>query len=216
MVLMGPPGAGKGTQARMLAEDLGVAVVSTGDILREEVRRASALGKSAKAFMDKGALVPDELVVAMVRNRLCRDDCQRGFVLDGFPRTVEQAQALDAMLEERGEAIGLCVSISVPETELVRRLSGRRTCRVCGWMCHLLFDPPAKEGVCDRCGGELYQRNDDREEVIEERLSVYQKETAPVLSYYAHRGLLREIDGRGSREGVFASIKDELANRRGE
>ncbi len=206
VVLMGPPGAGKGTQARQLEQKHGVPQVSTGDILREAVQQGTELGVRAKTYMDRGELVPDELVAGLVAERLAAPDCQSGFILDGFPRTVAQAEILTHYLEERGKPLDAVISIQVPQEEVLRRLSGRRVCQKCGAMYHKVFSPPAQEGVCDQCGGDLYQRSDDREETIKARLEVYERSTAPLLAYYRQKGLLCEVAGVGSFEEVEAQI----------
>jgi adenylate kinase len=180
--------------------------ISTGDILRAALKEKTPLGLEAKQYMDQGKLVPDEVVVGIVRDRLKASDCQGGFILDGFPRTVPQAEALETTLKAMNRGIGHVISIEVDNAELLKRLGGRRTCRNCGAMYHLVFDPPKKEGVCDTCGGELYQRADDQEKTIRERLKVYDKQTAPLIQYYRGKGLLRAIDGVGGVEEIFQRI----------
>lgn len=200
VVLLGPPGAGKGTQAQRLAGRLGVPHIASGDLLREHRRRGTDLGRQAEAYMQKGLLVPDDLVVRMVLERLAQPDCRDGYLLDGFPRTVAQAQALDRALGPEGvERVAL---LQVPEGELVARLTGRLTCRACGAVYHPVTAPPASPGRCDRCGGELYQREDDREEVVRERLRVYWEQTAPLVDYYRGQGKLVGVDGNGTVEQV--------------
>ena len=206
VVVMGTPGAGKGTQAGLLAERSGAAHISTGDILREAVANGSTLGAEAQRYIDQGLLVPDEIVIGVVEERLSARDCEAGFILDGFPRTVDQARALDAMLARRGVPLDAALYIAVPEADALERLVGRRTCVQCGAMFHVLFGPPARPGRCDRCGGELVQREDDREETIRRRLDVYARQTAPVLDYYRAASLLREVAGTGSREDVFHRV----------
>lgn len=203
---MGAPGAGKGTQAKLLRERAGVPHISTGDILRKARDEGTPLGLEARRFMDAGRLVPDAVVVGIVEERLRHADCAPGFILDGFPRTLPQAEALDALLARSGQTLGAALHIAVPGDELVRRLSGRRVCRACGTMFHITFNPPARAGVCDRCGAELTQREDDREATIRERMDVYGAETEPVLRHYRAAGLLREVVGVGSREEVFARV----------
>ena len=206
LILLGPPGSGKGTQAKKIVERYHIPQISTGDILRAAVKEQTPLGKEAKAYMDQGKLVPDEVVIGIVRDRLKAADCKNGFILDGFPRTVPQAEALAATLQTMNRTIDYVVSIDVNNEELLKRLTGRRTCRGCGVMYHLIFDPPRKEGVCDRCGGELYQRDDDKEETIKERLRVYDAQTAPLIAYYRDKGSLRTIDGVGAMEQIFQAI----------
>jgi adenylate kinase len=206
IVLVGPPGAGKGTQAQTLRQTFAIPHISTGDILREAVKAGTALGKQAQSYMDAGELVPDQLVTDVVAERLQRADCARGFLLDGFPRTIAQAEALTVELNRHNKPLDAAVSVVVPQAELVERLSGRWVCRSCGAMYHERFDPPQKLGVCNRCQGELYQRNDDKAETVRARLEVYERSTAPLLSYYRERGLLREIDGLGTPETVSQRI----------
>ena len=206
LILMGPPGAGKGTQASRLAQRLQVPAISTGDMLREEIRAGSALGREVRAYMDRGALVPDQLIIAIIEGRLQREDCSRGFILDGFPRTVTQAEALDRALYQLGGSVHRVGSLNVPTEEVVKRLSGRRTCRDCSTPYHVALDPPSKHDTCDICGGALQQRDDDHEHVIAKRLEVYARDTAPLLDYYRNRGLLAEIDGRGKHDDVLAAL----------
>ena len=206
VVMIGPPGSGKGTQAKLLREKFRVCHVSTGDILREADAAGTPLGVQARNHMSHGLLVPDAVVIGIVDERLAQPDCATGFVLDGFPRTVPQAEALDATLAGRGQEITTAVSLAVPRAELLRRLSGRRVCRSCGTLFHVAFDPPKTDGVCTRCGGELFQRDDDREESVARRLEVYERETAPVLGHYKAKGVLRAVDGTGSRDDVFARV----------
>ncbi len=206
LILLGPPGAGKGTQAKRLIERYGIPQISTGDILRAAVREGTELGRKAKQYMDAGQLVPDEVVIGIIRERLKEADCAKGFILDGFPRTVPQAEALKSVLAELGQALDHVVSIEVPDEDLVERLTGRRTCRSCGAMYHIKFSPPKQEGICDRCGGELYQRDDDREETIRARLKVYHEQTAPLVEFYEREGLLRRIDGVGSVDEIYRRI----------
>jgi adenylate kinase len=202
LVLLGPPGAGKGTQAQALAGHLGVPQISTGDIFRANVTEGTPLGEKAKAFMDAGDLVPDELTVEMVRGRLAEEDAAGGFLLDGFPRTVPQAKVLGDMLAELGNPLDVVIELVVDDDEVVRRLSGRRTCRRCRHVWHLDFDPPSVEGVCDLCGGELFQRDDDKEETIRHRLDVYREQTAPLVGFYAEQGLLVGLDAMGPVDDV--------------
>ena len=206
LIIMGPPGAGKGTQSRRLGEHLGIPVISTGEILRDEIKRKTSLGSQAKRHMDKGELIPDALMVGVIEERLRRPDCERGFILDGFPRTVAQADALHKTLGQIGGSLEHAVSLSVPNDELLKRLSGRRTCRDCGAMYHIIFDPPTNAGLCNKCNGELYQRDDDHEDIVRSRLDVYDQRTAPLLRYYQDRGVMVEVDGIGGRDDVLARI----------
>ena len=206
IVLVGPPGAGKGTQARVLQGTLGIPQISTGDLLREAVKAGTALGKKAQEFMDKGELVPDQLVTDLVAERIQKPDCTTGFLLDGFPRTIAQADALSAELAKQKRRLDAVVSIVVPRQELVSRLGGRWVCRSCQAMYHEVFNPPKRNGVCDSCQGELYQRSDDTPETVNARLEVYERSTAPLLSYYRERSLLYDIDGTGKLEEVSERI----------
>jgi adenylate kinase len=202
LVLVGPPGAGKGTQAQFISSNLSIPKISTGDIFRYNVSTGTELGRQAKAFMDKGDLVPDEVTIAMVSSRLQEDDAQVGFLLDGFPRNVPQAETLKKMLAEWDTKLDIVLELVVDDDEVVRRLSGRRTCRKCGRIWHVVFDPPARQGICDDCGGELFQRDDDQEETIRHRLDVYQQQTRPLIAYYADEGTLLGIDATGPVEEI--------------
>jgi len=202
LVLVGPPGAGKGTQAQFIAAHLAVPKISTGDIFRANVSQGTPLGKQAKKYMDAGDLVPDEITIGMVRDRLAEPDAARGFLLDGFPRTVPQASRLDEILADMDTRLDVVLELVVDADEVVRRLSGRRTCRNCGHIWHVDFDPPTKEGVCDNCGGELFQRDDDKADTIRHRLDVYEEQTAPLIGYYAERGILVGIDATGPVDDV--------------
>ncbi len=206
LILLGPPGAGKGTQAKRLMEKYGIPQISTGDILRAAVKEGTEMGKKAKEFMDAGKLVPDEVVIGIIDDRLKEDDCKSGYMLDGFPRTVPQAEALDEVLEKMGSKIDHVVSIEVPERELIGRLTGRRTCKDCGAGYHLMFDPPKAEGVCDKCGGQLYQRDDDNVETVTNRLKVYNDQTQPLIDYYTNKSLIRPIQGLGEIGEIFERI----------
>ena len=206
LILLGPPGAGKGTQAQMIVDRYHLPQISTGDILRAAVKEGTSLGKQAKTLMDRGQLVPDEVVIGIIDERLRASDCKTGFILDGFPRTNPQAEALQAILTKIGKSVDHVINIEVDPEELVRRLTGRRTCNNCGGMFHILFHPPKKEGVCDRCGGTLYQREDDGEETIRTRLKEYQKLTAPLIQYYQNKKLLRSIRGVGGQNQIFEQI----------
>ncbi|WP_248964965.1 adenylate kinase [Sphaerisporangium perillae] len=210
VVLVGPPGAGKGTQAQYIASNLSIPKISTGDIFRANVSGGTDLGKLAKEYMDRGDLVPDEVTVAMVRDRLGEPDAQEGFLLDGFPRNVPQAQILNKMLAEFGTSLDIVLELVVDDDEVVRRLAGRRTCRSCGKVWHVVFDPPSQVGVCDACGGELFQRDDDREETIRHRLEVYQQQTAPLISFYADEGILHGVDATGPVEEITERAMSEL------
>jgi adenylate kinase len=207
VIFLGAPGAGKGTQARRLAAESGVPQVATGDMLREAVAEGTPLGREAKRYMDQGALVPDEVVIGLVDERLSRADARSGYVLDGFPRTVAQAEALDALLRRRGQGLDRVVFFDVSRDELLRRLTGRRICRQCGSTFHLVSAPPKAPGRCDQCGGELYQREDDAESTVGRRLDVYHTQTAPLLDYYGARGLLARVAGEGPVERVAAEIR---------
>lgn len=209
LVMLGPPGAGKGTQAKRLAERLGVPHISTGDILRSAAAAGTPLGKEARRYMDDGGLVPDPVMVGLVEERLGQPDAGRGYILDGFPRTVGQAEALDAMLAKSGRPIDAVLKIAVPRDELVRRLAGRRTCGDCGMMSQVAVDQ-GPNGRCDSCGGPLLQRDDDRLETVGRRMEVYERETAPLVGHYRGKGLLREVVGTGSRDEVFVRITGEL------
>jgi adenylate kinase len=202
LVLVGPPGAGKGTQAQFVSAHLAVLQISTGDIFRAHVSHGTQLGKQAREFMDAGDLVPDEITVAMVRDRLESDDADRGFLLDGFPRTVPQAVQLDEILRELDTELDVVLELVVDDGEVVRRLSGRRTCRSCGHIWHVDFDPPSADGVCDNCGGQLFQRDDDQPATIRHRLEVYYEQTAPLIGYYAEQGILVGIDAMGPVDDV--------------
>lgn len=202
LVLVGPPGAGKGTQAQFISSHLSVPKISTGDIFRANVSEGTELGKQAKEYMDAGDLVPDEVTIAMVRERVGEDDASKGFLLDGFPRTVPQAEIFDAILSERSAELDVVLELVVDDDEVVRRLSGRRTCHNCGHIWHVDFDPPRTEGVCDICGGDLFQRDDDMPETVRHRLEVYYEQTSPLVGYYAEHGILVGIDAMGPVDDV--------------
>lgn len=206
LVLLGPPGAGKGTQARMLAERFGATHVASGDLLRTAVKQKTPLGLEARGYMDRGALVPDELVLKLVQEHLDKSDGDKGFILDGFPRSVSQAEALGRMLKSRGVSLDRVVAIIVPDDEIVKRISGRRTCKNCGAMYHIIYDPPRNAGICNSCNGELYQREDDAEDTVRMRLEVYNAETKPLLEYYGRAGLLAKVNGVGRPEEIQAQI----------
>jgi adenylate kinase len=206
LVLLGPPGAGKGTQARLLQDKFHIPQIASGDLLRAAVRARTKLGLEAKRFMDRGSLVADELVLKLVNARLAKPDAQAGFILDGFPRTVSQAETLDKELAAVARKIRQVIAIILSDEEIIKRISGRRTCRNCGAMFHLIYDPPRKPGVCDKCNGELYQREDDAEATVRMRLKVYAAETRPLLDYYQRRGILAQIDGMGTPEEIQNKI----------
>ncbi|HEY2691120.1 MAG TPA: adenylate kinase [Streptosporangiaceae bacterium] len=210
VVLVGPPGAGKGTQAQFIASHLSIPTISTGEIFRSNVSTGTELGRAAKAYMDRGDLVPDELTIAMVASRIQEDDAHAGFLLDGFPRNVPQAETLKKMLAEWDTRLDLVLELVVEDDEVVRRLSGRRTCRRCGHVWHVLFDPPTRSERCDDCGGELFQRDDDREETIRHRLDVYQQQTQPLITFYADEGILLGVDATGPVEEVTARALSTL------
>lgn len=206
IVLMGLPGAGKGTQADKIVEKYDIPHISTGDMFRAAIKGGTKLGLEAKSFMDKGALVPDEVTIGIVRERLSAADCEEGFLLDGFPRTVPQAEALESLLADLGKRIEHVVNIQVEQDELVKRLTGRRICKVCGTAYHLVFNPPQVDGVCDKDGGELYQREDDNPETVTNRLEVNIKQTQPLLDFYENKGVLENINGQQDIQKVFADI----------
>jgi adenylate kinase len=202
LVLVGPPGAGKGTQAQFIASHFAIPKISTGEIFRANVSEGTDLGLEARKYMDAGDLVPDEVTIGMVKDRLAQDDAQTGFLLDGFPRTVRQAEVLDELLDPMEAPLDVVLELVVDDDEVVRRLSGRRTCHQCGHVWHLDFDPPGAEGICDRCAGELFQRDDDSEDTIRHRLEVYADQTSPLIGYYGDKGLLRGVDATGPVEDV--------------
>jgi adenylate kinase len=210
IILLGPPGAGKGTQAEVLVKKLSIPHISTGDMFRNAIKEGTDLGKKAKEYMDSGQLVPDEVTVGIVRERISQDDCGSGFLLDGFPRTVAQAEALDEILAEMKTQLDAVISIEVPSEKLVTRLTGRRVCRKCGATYHMEFNPPGQDGICNKCGGELYQRSDDTEETVLSRLNVYEKQTAPLIQYYNQKGLLKRIDGDKPIDQVLVKIGESL------
>ncbi|HEX7410091.1 MAG TPA: adenylate kinase [Candidatus Binatia bacterium] len=213
MVLMGPPGAGKGTQAKLLAQRFGAPHISSGDLLRSAVKRKTGMGLQAKRYMDRGELVPDDVVFGAVEERLREADCAKGFILDGFPRTVAQAEALTSMLAKMGTRLDSVVSIAVPQDELVKRMSGRRTCSDCGASYHIIFEPPNNPGICNKCNGELFQREDDHEDTILARLEVYERTAAPLLAAYRHMGLLHEVDGVGGQDQVLGRVLGQVQKR---
>ncbi len=209
-VLLGPPGAGKGTQAVRIAEKYEIPHISTGDIFRDNIKRQTELGKKAQEYMNKGELVPDDLVIEIATSRLLDDDCMRGFLLDGFPRTVHQAEKLDEFLAARGGSLDKVINITADDQILIRRLTGRRVCRQCGASYHIVNIPPQKEGICDACGGELIQRDDDTETTVRNRIAVYEEQTMPLLDYYTAKGNIVTVDGTAPLDDVFAEISEAL------
>jgi adenylate kinase len=212
VILMGPPASGKGTQAERLQKTLGLPHVASGDLFRYNLKNETALGLKAKTYMDKGELVPDDITIAMVLDRLSLNDCEKGALLDGFPRTLAQAEALDAALAAEGNRINLVLNIQVPEEELIARVTGRRLCRSCGASYHIKFMPPEEAGVCDKCGGELYQRDDDTEETARRRLKVYEAQTKPLITYYDDQGVLVNVDGDQSVDAVTDALQAAITN----
>lgn len=206
IVLMGPPGCGKGTQGKMLEERYRIPQLSTGDMLRAAVRDETPVGLKAKGYMEAGKLVPDEVIIGIMRDRLADSSCDKGYILDGFPRTLLQGEALDVLVAESDIPLLGAINLDVPDEEVVKRIAGRRQCRGCGTGFHVMFKKPAKDGVCDKCGGELYQRADDNEETVRERLETYKKQTEPLLSYYEGKGLLMNVQGMGDIEEIFEKI----------
>jgi adenylate kinase len=206
IILLGAPGSGKGTQAKKMTTSFAIPQISTGDMLREAVKNGTEMGRKAKVFMDEGGLVPDEVVIGIVRDRLREKDCDKGFILDGFPRTIPQAQALDRVIKELGKEITSVLSLEVDEEEIMERLSGRRTCSGCGAMYHVRFNPPKAEGRCDKCAGTLLQRDDDKEETIRTRLVNYKKSTEPLIEYYRKTGKVHAVKASGDIDAIFADI----------
>ncbi|MBI1734357.1 MAG: adenylate kinase [Candidatus Rokubacteria bacterium] len=211
IVFLGPPGAGKGTQARELAREWSVPQISTGDMLREAMAAGTALGREAKQYYDRGELVPDDVILRMIRERLGRPDAAKGYIFDGFPRNLAQAEALEKLLNDLGQGLDAVLYFDVGEAELVRRLTGRRVCRTCGETFHVVSNLPRRDGVCDHCAGELYQRPDDREDTVRNRLHVYAKQTAPLLEYYRGRGLVTTIKGEGAIDAIRAELRRATA-----
>ncbi|MBQ8955714.1 MAG: adenylate kinase [Lachnospiraceae bacterium] len=210
IVMLGAPGAGKGTQAEKIAVEYGLPHISTGDIFRKNIKEGTDLGKEAKGYMDAGKLVPDELTVRMLLDRVSGDDCRDGYILDGFPRTIPQAEALDGELKKLGEDIDFAIDVEVPDENIVKRMSGRRACPKCGATYHLEFIPPKKEGICDECGAELTIRDDDKPETVKKRLDVYHDQTQPLIEFYEKKGVLHTVDGTADVSDVFEAIKNIL------
>ncbi len=212
LILLGPPGAGKGTQAGKIISKYKIPQISTGDILRAAVREGTELGKEAKSYMNAGKLVPDSVVIGIIRDRLKHSDCANGYLLDGFPRTIAQAEELDKILLAMGNKINAVVSVEVPDQEIVNRVSGRRMCKDCGAVYHVTFTPPKTANICDKCGGELYQRDDDKEATIKARLQIYKEQTEPLKKYYNSKNLLKEVEGTGDINKIFNKIESILDN----
>ena len=211
IVMLGAPGAGKGTQAKMIAEEYGIPHVSTGDIFRANIKNGTQLGMEAKQYMDKGLLVPDELTVKILLDRVAQDDCKNGYVLDGFPRTIPQAEVLDKALVELGDGIDYVINVDVPDENIVKRMGGRRACLSCGATYHIEHIPPKTEGICDVCGQELVLRDDDKPETVQNRLNVYHEQTQPLIDFYQAKGVLKTVDGTKDMKEVFAAIKAILS-----
>lgn len=206
IIMLGAPGAGKGTQAQMIAEQYHIPHISTGDIFRANIKNGTELGKKAKEFMDKGQLVPDELTVQLLLDRVAQDDCKDGYVLDGFPRTIPQADVLDQELTKLGDKVDYAINVDVPDENIIHRMSGRRACLKCGATYHIEHIPPKKEGICDKCGSELVQREDDKPETVKNRLSVYHEQTQPLIEYYTRKNILKTVDGTRDMKDVFSDI----------
>ena len=212
IIMLGAPGAGKGTQAKMIAEKYMVPHISTGDIFRANIKEGTELGKQAKEYMDKGQLVPDSLTVNLLLDRVAKDDCKNGYVLDGFPRTIPQAEVLDEALSKLGENIDYAIDVDVPDENIINRMSGRRACVTCGATYHLKHIPPKKEGICDKCGSELILRDDDKPETVKKRLDVYHEQTQPLIDYYTNKGILKTVDGTKDMLEVFGDIVSILGD----
>ena len=210
IIMLGAPGAGKGTQAKKIAEKYQIPHISTGDIFRANIKNGTELGKKAKTYMDQGLLVPDELVCDLVVDRVQQDDCKKGYILDGFPRTIPQAESLDAALSRLGEAVDYAINVEVPDENIVNRMGGRRACVGCGATYHLVYAAPKKEGICDNCGAELILRDDDKPETVQKRLGVYHEQTQPLIDYYTKKGILKEVDGTMDMGDVFKAIVEIL------
>ena len=207
IIMLGAPGAGKGTQAKQIADHYSIPHISTGDIFRANIKEGTELGKKAKEYMDKGALVPDELTCDLVMDRISQDDCKNGFVLDGFPRTIPQAEALEKALEAAGQKMDYAIDVDVPDENIIGRMSGRRACLNCGATYHIVSIPPKQEGICDKCGEKLVQRDDDKEETVKNRLNVYHEQTQPLIQFYQERDILRSVDGTRPMDEVFSAIQ---------
>ena len=212
IIMLGAPGAGKGTQAARIAAEYQIPHISTGDIFRANIKNGTELGKKAKSYIDQGLLVPDELTCDLVVDRIAKDDCANGYILDGFPRTIPQAQALDAALQKMDTNIDFAIDVEVPDEMIVGRMSGRRSCPSCGAVYHLKFEPPKQEGICDECGTELIMREDDHPETVQKRLDVYHAQTQPLIEFYDEKGIMRSVDGTMKREDVFAAIMKILGD----
>ena len=210
IIMLGAPGAGKGTQAKMLADKYKIPHVSTGDIFRANIKNGTELGTKAKVYMDQGMLVPDELTCDLVVDRIKQDDCKDGYILDGFPRTIPQAECLDKALDALNDKIDFAVNVEVPDENIIRRMSGRRACLSCGRTYHIVYNPPKEEGICDECKKELVLRDDDKPEIVEKRLKVYHEQTQPLIDYYRNKGVLAEVDGTRDMQEVFTAITDVL------
>ncbi len=210
VIMLGAPGAGKGTQAKKIAEQYNIPHISTGDIFRANIKEKTPLGMEAKGYMDKGELVPDELTVKILLDRVAKDDCKNGYVLDGYPRTIPQAEVLSKAVEEMGDSIDFAINVDVADENIIRRMSGRRACLKCGATYHIEHMPPKKEGICDACGSELVIRDDDKPETVKNRLAVYHEQTAPLIDYYSKKGILKEVDGTKDVSEVFEAIKSIL------
>ncbi len=206
IIMLGAPGAGKGTQAKLIAEKYNIPHISTGDIFRANIKEGTELGKEAKQYMDKGQLVPDELTVRILLDRVAKDDCKNGYVLDGFPRTIPQAEVLDTEVAKLGDKIDFAIDVAVPDENIIKRMSGRRSCPGCGRTYHIVHIPPKKEGICDDCGKELVLRDDDKPETVKSRLDVYHKQTQPLIDYYSKQNILRTVDGTKDMDDVFTAI----------
>ncbi|WP_026508422.1 adenylate kinase [Butyrivibrio sp. MC2013] len=206
IIMLGAPGAGKGTQAQMICDKFNIPHISTGDLFRANIKNGTELGKRAKEYMDKGQLVPDELTVELLLDRVANEDCKNGYVLDGFPRTIPQADVLDAKLTELGDKVDFAINVEVPDENIIRRMSGRRACLKCGATYHIEHIPPKTEGICDKCGSELVQRDDDKPETVQNRLKVYHDQTQPLIDYYGKKNILKSVDGTKDMNDVFADI----------